>query len=409
MYKEKVSIIDSGCGSGKSSWAIKYMNKNKDKKFLYVTPYLKEVDRILDDCEGFVTPTGYHKGFDLEKLINKGLNIATTHKLLHLISTDTVTKIKNSGYELILDEIIDVISEEKLKKNDKTALLKLGILKEEEGILLFDKKSSNINKYDGSEWAYRNIVNGLKRNSVEITGNKILIFLFPIDIFQAFDKIFLLTYMFDGYPMSPYFKMNNIEYKKYSAYYNTEINEFDIKEFEDLNNINIKKLITVFDDEKINSIGDYKSSFTNYWFERKITEDEILRLRKNIMNVLRHKVKCTVKDVMWTCFKRDIRSILNIYTKETNFVSHNIRATNDYSKKKVVVYLVSRNYNPIQKRWFKSKGITVNEDMFALGEMIQFIFRSRIRNNEEIFLYVPSKRMRGLFNNWLNDKLPIIK
>lgn len=70
------------------------------------------------------------------------------------------------------------------------------------------------------------------------------------------------------------------------------------------------------------------------------------------------------------------------------------------------MYFVSRNYNPIIKRWFKSKNIVVNEDMFALSEMIQWVFRSRIRKNQNIYLYCPSKRMRTLFTNWLNNELP---
>ena len=53
-----------------------------------------------------------------------------------------------------------------------------------------------------------------------------------------------------------------------------------------------------------------------------------------------------------------------------------------------------------------------NSDMWALQEMLQYIFRSRIRGNENcktledrrINLYVPSKRMRTLLENWLDDK-----
>ena len=51
-------------------------------------------------------------------------------------------------------------------------------------------------------------------------------------------------------------------------------------------------------------------------------------------------------------------------------------------------------------------------DMWALQEMLQFIFRSRLRGNEnvktledrEINLYIPSKRMRNLLEDWLGDK-----
>lgn len=43
----KIKIIDSIMGSGKTSAAINYMNKDYQKKFIYITPYLDEVDRLV--------------------------------------------------------------------------------------------------------------------------------------------------------------------------------------------------------------------------------------------------------------------------------------------------------------------------------------------------------------------------
>ena len=47
-------------------------------------------------------------------------------------------------------------------------------------------------------------------------------------------------------------------------------------------------------------------------------------------------------------------------------------------------------------------GIRVEEDQYALSELIQWIFRSALRDNKEITLYIPSKRMRKLLENWIN-------
>ena len=44
----------------------------------------------------------------------------------------------------------------------------------------------------------------------------------------------------------------------------------------------------------------------------------------------------------------------------------------------------------------------MNEDLYSLSELIQWIYRSRIRNGEKINLYIPSKRMRELLIDWLN-------
>ena len=104
---------------------------------------------------------------------------------------------------------------------------------------------------------------------------------------------------------------------------------------------------------------------------------------------------------------------LFIYTTVTtskpssdNFISHNVRATNKYIDTCNLVYLINRNYNPVIKRWLISKGIDVNQDIYALAEMIQWVFRSSVRKKEGIRLYVPSKRMRELFQNWINGVVP---
>lgn len=34
-------------GSGKSTWGFNYMYKNKHDKFIYITPYLDEVSRLV--------------------------------------------------------------------------------------------------------------------------------------------------------------------------------------------------------------------------------------------------------------------------------------------------------------------------------------------------------------------------
>ena len=47
----KINIIDAICGAGKTSAAINYINNStEDQHFLYITPYLTEVERIISAC-----------------------------------------------------------------------------------------------------------------------------------------------------------------------------------------------------------------------------------------------------------------------------------------------------------------------------------------------------------------------
>ncbi len=41
-----INIIDNIMGKGKSSAALQYINDNRDKRYLYVAPYLSECERV---------------------------------------------------------------------------------------------------------------------------------------------------------------------------------------------------------------------------------------------------------------------------------------------------------------------------------------------------------------------------
>ena len=43
----------------------------------------------------------------------------------------------------------------------------------------------------------------------------------------------------------------------------------------------------------------------------------------------------------------------------------------------------------------------MDEDAYALSVMVQWIWRSAIRDGDEIYLYIPSSRMRTLLLDWI--------
>lgn len=52
--------------------------------------------------------------------------------------------------------------------------------------------------------------------------------------------------------------------------------------------------------------------------------------------------------------------------------------------------------------YLQDYGFPLDRDEYAISEMVQFIWRSSIRNGEEIHLYILSKRMLNLFKSWLD-------
>ena len=71
-----------------------------------------------------------------------------------------------------------------------------------------------------------------------------------------------------------------------------------------------------------------------------------------------------------------------------------------YSTNKVIHYYL---FIYVIKQFFKENGVNINEDLYATSELIQWLWRSRIRKYESINVYIPSKRMRSLLIDWLDN------
>ena len=94
----------------------------------------------------------------------------------------------------------------------------------------------------------------------------------------------------------------------------------------------------------------------------------------------------------------------DLFLKNNIDFRSDIRATNDYKETTAVAYIANRYMKPTLKHFFEVENINVDEDTYALSELIQFIYRSAIRDGKPITVYIPSKRMRELFIDWINKK-----
>lgn len=397
----KLNVIDSQMGSGKTSYAIQEMREN-DKNYIYITPFLSEVKRVKDDIKNkkFYEPMhlGNGKLKHLIDLIKNNKSVISTHALFSTANEELMELLKLNKYTLILDEVMDVIDIVNLKKDDIDILINEKLISVDE----FGKVTWNNPNYTG---IFSDIKTMAEHNRLIMANGNLMLWLFPIDVFQCFEKVYIMTYMFDGQIMKYYYDLYNIKYEYNSVKYIDE--KYKLVEYE--NNISrFKNLIEILEDEKLNSIGKEKNNLSLSWYE-KAKESYLEILKNNIYNFFYNRCKAKSKDVLWTTFlgdKEKFRKALQSkgYQSKKCFAPINSRATNEYGNRKYVAYTVNRYLNPYLKNFFISKGIEVNEDTYALSEMLQFIFRSAIRKNEKITIYIPSKRMRDMLINWLAVK-----
>lgn len=116
------------------------------------------------------------------------------------------------------------------------------------------------------------------------------------------------------------------------------------------------------------------------------------------------------KKIIWSvfdCAKNYFKSSRG-YITDKNYVPINAKATNEYKDANVLIYLVNRFINPHLYNFIKNYCPTGNgfsENLYALSELIQWIWRSAIRDNKPICIYIPSKRMLDILLSWLNNYL----
>jgi len=401
----KVSIVDSICGSGKTSAIIDIMNNDKtDTKYIYITPFLSEVKRIREDVntKKFYEPKFNSLGnkfVNLNRLISENKNIVSTHALFQKANLSTVDLIKSGDYTLVLDEAFNVVERMDMTTEDLHILYSQNLAYVKDGFLLWNEEFFN---YKG---IFENIKYLCINRSLMVYKDIVLLWTFPVEVFKAFSKVYILTYMFDAQEQYYYYKMHDIEMKYYYAAIENGKCVFKLKDenySEKEIKVKLKSLIHIIDDSKLNAIGDNFYSLSHSWYNDDDNVASIEKLKKNMQNFIINKTKSKAKNIIWTTFKSS-RKYLSAKGYTKSFLSCNIRATNEYKTRHNIMYCINVFINPIIEKFFADKDVSINKNRYALSELIQFMFRSAIRDNEEINLYIPSSRMRKLLEIWLNN------
>jgi len=425
-----ISVIDSPMASGKTTWAINHINDlNEDQKVIFITPYLKECDRVITGCKKkhFIQPDPIkgsgRKSVHFLNLIREGKNIVSTHSLFSAIDDEIINAIRSEEYTLILDECFSVVDKYDLfydspknadkdafTKNDIDSLIATGYVKIEDDYRVVWKQEKTLTKYE-------QLKNLADRELLYLVNDSLLLWSFPVEVFRQgiFEKIFILTFQFRYQIQYYYYSFFDLKYKQYHI--ETINEEYTMVETENYDYEkewikSIKPLITICNTTSINRIGSVyfnvhgnsvKTALCKNWYLKNPLLHK--KISDNAVNYLRnYSNKEKSEDVMWACFKEFEKSISIRGLSLKAFVPLNARATNDYGDRKTLAYLINRYINPFYDQFFKKRNKTVDQNGLALSELVQWIWRSRIRNGKPITIYIPSERMRTLLEKFLDGE-----
>lgn len=398
----KITVVDTIMGGGKTTWAIQLMNEAPEiQKFIFITPFITEIDRIVDSVSNrkFMKPTEKNKrgtkteGF--KQLLKMGANIVATHQLFLNCDNEILDLIKVDNYILILDEAISVIEQIKINEVDMNMVFNEGLVVEENKWVKWKSTAD----YNGR---FIDIKEKCFNGNLYKYSKNIFYWCFPIDIFNAFDSVFVLTYMFRGQVQKYYYDMFNVEYVYKSVA--EENGKYKLIDYFIEDRQVFKGLINIYQGE-LNEIGNKENDLSATKLKRISKDLEKQKgIKNNISNFFKNIVKSKSDNNMWTTLN-ECKGALKSggYTK--GFVACNSRATNEFRNKRNLAYIVNRFINPIEKNFFKENGVDFDEEMFALSELLQWIFRSAVRDGQYINIYIPSRRMRELLMIWLNNEI----
>lgn len=410
-----VKVCDAIMGSGKTSATIKYINEHPEERFLYLTPFLNEANRIKEGCPDarLVEPDKKHEEYSFKKvdhtagLLKEGRNVASTHSALMYYKPEMYETIGEMEYTVIIDETVSLMTKcAEFSYSDVKMAEAAGEIYENSQ---HEYVLSPSGKYEfGLHSKMFRIMQSRPLMCFKDTDNgsggskRAFFWLFPPDIFKKAKQVILLTYLFPGSEMESYFKINDIEYQ----YIGVRPSDSGCYEFCDDTSYrpeyvkNLKSMIHICQEKKLNELGNNRNALSINWYNT--NKDKVDELRKKIRIFMRERNHCSQNEKLcahyakrWGCIREK-----GYYNRGLAF---NSRATNDYRESWVVAYPVNVFANRDVLNYYIRKGCGFDDERYALSTMVQFVWRSAIRDGKEIQLYVPSKRMRGLFTDWLEE------
>ena len=526
MELHKLIVVDSLMGTGKTTAMFQFINERPDQRFIFVTPYRKEIKRVVSNTHGrLIQPNGLDGplNISLNTLLASKKDVAMTHTLLTYANPETVQLIKDGDYIIVLDEAMEcfktlesvtkILQQRPLTNGDLTFLLKNNFIEivEESGLecgqirWLADQPMGSY---------YEEIARMAKLRSlycVTYNPNKPeqqaeVFWEYPYDVFAAAKNIFVLTYLYEGSLIDGYFYCNNEEpylistkmidgRSEFCLYYDSPEMRFEIAD----------KLLTVHvdlpgDRRKLNEDFEgstcLSASYLRELHESGASGRKVKRkLNGNMDYFCKHYpnddgTACRKEQIGWSTLKeitvmsnemateyrqaypdgirgkekydygwivgfrqalyvcseaeynaelsrrqniyqnaqKQLKKMKAMYRKgvlpeeqyptmiecqeivddgEPNcsdlllFLPHNARASNDFRQKNRMMYLYNRYQLPGHIALLSRRGFHVNGDRASLGDFLQWIWRSAIRDGLPVVLYVPSGRMRALLLEWL--------
>lgn len=420
IINKEIEVLDAIMGSGKTTAVLDWLNDNPSGKYIYVAPSLSEAeDRVPSYCERleFIAPNikdHDNKSEHLLDLLRSGANISCTQHLFSNMRNTHFEEVNKQGYTVFVDETIDLIQSYNgdLTPEDLSFLHRVGAISAD---------YENFGKVNwlqegDADFKYSKLRNKCRGGQIFATkrSENMLISHLPLELVTSAKRVVLITYLFEGSVMHTFLKAKDFQFKPYT--------DVTLAVTEGMVKLAAQKLIQFGSTRSVEEVFEYRQS--NTWYTKDATKQELSKIANAIRSVYRLFPKAKER-VLVTLPKNLILTPSKSYkgrsVKDRNVPLESVwlysgsRGTNIYRDKDVVIYCYNRYPSLPVTSWMSDWDLgKVDDDRFAIAEMVQFIWRSCIRSmkldedgnileGKTLHLYITNKRMDSLFRKWLFD------
>lgn len=432
-----IQICDAITGVGKTSSAFRMMLEHPDRKYMYITPYLDRDRRLNRECgalnfaeperqrsyiEVYDDDTGepnpeYRyctKTDDLVRLLRAGRNISSTHQLFMRVNQEALNLIRKQHYILIVDEALDTYQMEYISNGDLEMMQKAGAVNIENSKVHMTDDGYQMLQHSASLKDYWLRLQGQDLMILKKTkSGKNLYGFWTLrrELLDAFADVYMLTYQFRYQDFYAYCTIEHVAY----TYIGVERDEDGFKFSSSGTYVpeyvtRLKELIHIVDDDKLNSIANNPTDLSASWYKdpNRCQIDQISKAvrtfteRRGVPSGPPNFVDGADQKTrrMYTIYKSQ-KNRLKLHGWRSSWIPCTQRGIVSLRNRDVLAYLINRFMNVSKVNILRRMGAEPNNDGYALTTMIQWVWRSAIRDGKEIWLYVPSSRMRHLFEEWI--------
>lgn len=436
------NFVDSPMGAGKTTALFSKLNKEyqkqDNKRYICIVLYIAEQNRFKESLKETQPkiPKDGRKIDDIVKLIGKGENIITTHSLFGDFNDSVIDSIKNSqyDYDLFIDEQPTVLHGEiggsnnhKNTNNDKLndinsydlslALSNDIIKKTDTGKYVWNNKSVYNSYGKGVFFSLKQYLSkyDLYKHSDSNANDKpndTFISMTKIDIFTCFNQVWVLSYLIKGSLLENYFNFYNITDFNYYHVENSSFIQGYKKAYPNIDRLVLEPFKYCFNKSLSYSGYDYLKISDYEELLRKMDNFKTRKIEQNTKP--KSKQGKRIPTYCYTVYqkanqklksaKSKIKNKIDISINKTYTLPCNIKGTNEYQDRYIVGYLVDRHVRPMYQSFFAKHGINVDIKLYSLSELIQFIWRSNIRDEnstQPVYVYIAGKYMYGLFTDFI--------